>query len=112
MKKIWTLAIAPVALGLIASCTDVAKPLAMTNVNDPAPAAATENHDDGHDAPRISLADAKKEYDADNAVIVDVRDITAYKNEHIKGSLHIPITDIDGKLDKLPKGKKIIAYCS
>jgi 3-mercaptopyruvate sulfurtransferase SseA len=112
MNKIWTLAIAPIALGLVVSCTDVAKPLAITNVNDPAPAAATGTPDDGHDAPRISLADAKKEYDAGNAVIVDVRDITAYKNEHIKGSLNIPITDIDANVDKLPKGKKIIAYCS
>lgn len=64
------------------------------------------------DAPRISLADAKKDYDAGKVVIVDVRNETDYAAEHIKGALNIPSTMIDANADKLPKGKKIIAYCS
>jgi len=108
------------ALCLVMSCTDAAKPLAVSNANEGLPAVNSNEtlalsetgHDDAHDAPRISLADAKKDYDAGNAIIVDVRDVTAYKNEHIKGSLHIPLTELDASVDKLPKGKKIIAYCS
>ena len=64
------------------------------------------------DAPRITLADAKKEYDAGTAVIVDVRAESAYKEEHVKGALNITVDTLAANLNKLPKGKKIIAYCS
>ncbi len=63
-------------------------------------------------AERISLADAKKDFDAGNAVFVDVRSAEVYKIEHIKGALNIPISEIAANINKLPKGKKIIAYCS
>ena len=59
--------------------------------------------------PRISVADAKKEVDAGKAVIVDSRAESAYKAEHIAGSINV--TD-ESKFDTLPKGKKIIVYCS
>ena len=102
--------------GLIfgAACTDAAKPPVLVDARStPPPAAAKDEHaDDGHDAPRISLADAKKDYDAGNAVIVDVRDADAFKLEHIKGSLNIPLAQLDANINKIPKGKKIIAYCS
>lgn len=100
------------ALFVTAACTDAARPPAL--VEGPAPAATVvknEHQDDGHDAPRISLADAKKAYDA-GATVVDVRDATAYKTEHIKGALHIPMSEAAANEDKLPKGKKIIVYCS
>lgn len=78
----------------------------------PAKNAPSATPDEGHDAPRISLADAKKAYDDGDAVIVDVRDVNAYKQERVKGSVNITVQDIDANIDKLPKGKKIIAYCS
>jgi rhodanese-related sulfurtransferase len=43
------------------------------------------------------------------AVIVDSRAEAAYKAEHIAGSINI---DNESKFDTLPKGKKIIVYCS
>ena len=64
------------------------------------------------DANRITVADAKKEYDAGTAVFVDVRAAEAYKMQHIKGALHIPLESLDANLSKLPKGKKLIIYCS
>ena len=64
------------------------------------------------DAPRISLADAKKAFDDGTAVIIDVRDEAAYKQEHIKGSLNIPTATLDAKVKEIPKGKMVIAYCS
>jgi rhodanese-related sulfurtransferase len=102
-------------LMFVAGCTDAAKPPTLVqNTAVPAarPAAEKEHADDGHDAPRISLADAKKAYDGGNVVIVDVRDVNAYKQEHIKGALHIPIAQAAANEDKLPKNKKIIVYCS
>jgi 3-mercaptopyruvate sulfurtransferase SseA len=111
LKFIFLFAIA--GLLFVAACTDAAKPPTIAgNAANPAAAPTPPAHDEGHDAPRISLADAKKDYDAASAIIVDVRDATAYKQEHIKGALHIPMADVAANEDKLPKNKKIIVYCS
>lgn len=99
----------------VASCADTTKPIAVDSSTPiPASPGATQDQraDDGRDAPRISLADAKKEFDAGTAVIIDVRDVNAYKQEHIKGALNITQSDLATSMDKIPKGKKIIAYCS
>ena len=64
------------------------------------------------EANRITVAEAKKELDAGTAVFVDVRAEAAYKMEHIKGALNIPLESLDANLGKLPKGKKLIIYCS
>ena len=104
------------ALFVTAACTDAARPPALAEGPAPTPAATVvpkehEHKDEGHDAPRITLADAKKAYDT-GATFVDVRDVTAYNTEHIKGALNIPISAVAANEDKLPKGKKIIVYCS
>jgi len=64
------------------------------------------------DVPRISVADAKKETDAGNAIVVDARGEGAYQVEHIAGSINIPFGSKDDAFSTLPKGKKIIVYCS
>lgn len=100
------------ALFYAVSCSRVAEQLTRAE-NAFAPksnAGQTAPIDD--DAPRITLADAKKEYDAGSAVIIDVRAESAYKAEHIKGALNITIETLAADLNKIPKGKKIIAYCS
>ncbi|PYS97985.1 MAG: hypothetical protein DMF63_18200 [Acidobacteria bacterium] len=102
-----------VALFVTAACTDAAKPPILAENPGPTTTVVKDGtQDESHDAPRISLADAKKAYDAGNVVFVDVRDAMAYKQEHIKGALHIPISEAEANQDKLPKNKKIIVYCS
>ena len=64
------------------------------------------------DVPRIPLEDAKREYDNGTAVIVDARPEPSYKQEHIAGALNIPIGSPDTRFSEIPKGKKIIVYCS
>lgn len=61
---------------------------------------------------RISIEDAKKEYDAGTAVIVDARSEDSFKAEHIKGAMSIPYGDFDKKYKSIPANKKIIVYCS
>lgn len=63
------------------------------------------------DVPRITIEDAKKAFDDGKAVFVDSRGLDAYRQEHITGAVVIDDTAED-KFDKLPKGKKIIVYCS
>jgi len=64
------------------------------------------------DVPRISVEDAKKEFDAGVAVIVDSRGEQAYAQEHITGSINIPGGSAEEKFAALPKDKKIFVYCS
>ena len=78
------------------------------------PAAAPKTDEHGHtdDAPRINLAEAKKEFDAGNVVFVDTRAAVAYEQEHIKGAINIPAEAAELRYKEIPTGKKIIAYCS
>jgi rhodanese-related sulfurtransferase len=62
--------------------------------------------------PRISPQDAKKEVDAGTAIFVDSRGEAAFEQEHLPGAVVIPFGSGDEKFNSLPKGKKIIVYCS
>ncbi|HQZ96689.1 MAG TPA: rhodanese-like domain-containing protein [Pyrinomonadaceae bacterium] len=63
--------------------------------------------------PRISAEEAKKEYDAGNVVFVDSRGQAAFDVEHLPGAIVVPYQPgVEQSYDNLPKGKKIIVYCS
>ena len=64
------------------------------------------------DAPRISVADAKKAFDDGTAVFIDTRNAASYNDERIKGALNYTVSDIEKRIAEIPKDKKIIAYCS
>lgn len=82
------------------------------NTNDNKNAAPTPpvQPDDG--ASRITLADAKKDFDDGAALFVDTRGKEAYDFEHVKGAVNLPLADFQTRYKELPKDKKIIAYCS
>jgi rhodanese-related sulfurtransferase len=61
---------------------------------------------------RINIPDARTEFDAGRAVIIDVRGEPTYKAGHIKGASMIAYADIASKAAELPKDKLIILYCS
>lgn len=63
-------------------------------------------------APRISAAEARKALDAGQAVLVDVRSLDAWQEEHAKGAVNIPVNEISVRFGELPKDKQIIAYCT
>lgn len=54
------------------------------------------------------LADKMKQEDI---TIIDVRPKQEFKEGHIAGALNIPVEELSDKLDKLPEGKEIVAYC-
>ena len=62
--------------------------------------------------PRISAEDAKKAFDAGDAIFVDSRAESAWEQERLPGALSIPFGSGEDKFSSLPKGKKIIVYCS
>jgi 3-mercaptopyruvate sulfurtransferase SseA len=86
--------------------------LSKTNAPKTNNAPKTDEHGHADDAPRITLADAKKDFDAGTAVFVDTRADAAYKNERIKGAINLTMGDVEARYKELPTNKKIIAYCS
>ncbi len=63
---------------------------------------------------RISMAEFKKLYSANEVVVIDVRSQDAYLGGHIPGALSMPEETLNGPVaEKLKKmGKPIAAYCS
>lgn len=65
------------------------------------------------EVPRITLEEAKKDFDAGIAVFIDSRGDVAWSQEHIAGSVSSgKIGPIEENYPNIPKGKKIIVYCS
>ena len=48
---------------------------------------------------------------ARTAVVVDVRQPQEWRASHIDGALHIPLTQLSGRLAQLPLDKTIITVC-
>jgi len=93
---------APEKVNIISSATPANLPAAVQ----PAPV------DEGANAPRISAEEAKKDYDNKAAVFVDTHPKAQYDIEHIAGAINVQANTIKQNFDKIPTGKKIIAYCS
>ena len=100
------------------ACNDAAKPPVRVANQPVATPAQQQPASDGHDeaavddAPRITLAEAKKDFDNKAAVFVDTHAKEQFDLEHIPGAINVQANTIKQNMDKIPKGKKIIAYCS
>jgi phage shock protein E len=57
--------------------------------------------------PKVDL----KEVLSKGATILDVRSTGEFAGGHIKGSVNIPLDQLEQRMGKLPKGKAIIACC-
>jgi rhodanese-related sulfurtransferase len=104
------LAIAAVSMIALAGCNSTdskAGPMAKAT-----PGTATQAAAPVDDVHRISISEAKAEFDGGKAVIIDVRGEPTFKAGHIKGAQMIAFQDIATKSGELPKDKTIILYCS
>ena len=45
-------------------------------------------------------------------VLLDVRTNAEVAQGKIKGALHIPLSELPDRLDEVPRGKRVITYCS
>ncbi len=81
----------------------------VVNTNNAVAPPAVQN---GDEAPRISLADAKKDFDDGTALFVDTRQKPSYDEEHVKNAINLSAEMFDEHYKELPKDRKIIAYCS
>jgi len=118
MKKITSLMFLSVfALSVLTACQSASTANSTANNTNKAnqPKAAqpkTDEHGHTDDAPRITLAEAKKDFDAGNTVFIDTRAAASYNAERIKGAINLPMEAVEARYKEIPTGKKIIAYCS
>ena len=62
--------------------------------------------------PRISIAETKAHFDANTAIIVDVRRADDYAASHIPNALSIPEDELEASLGELPQDAEILLYCT
>jgi len=75
-------------------------------------AAVPQGTVEGDGVRRVTPAQAHEAFDNGVAVIIDMRGEEQYKSEHIKGSINIPLGQLDARMGELPRNKMIITYCS
>jgi len=120
-RNIFLLATAA-SLFAVAACTDAAEPVSISKTQTATPPQSAisqtpgsqqvAHSDDGQDAPRISLEEAKKAFDEKSATFIDTHVKATYDAGHIPGAINITVQDLEAKFNTIPKGKRIIAYCS
>jgi PBP1b-binding outer membrane lipoprotein LpoB len=77
------------------------------------PAAGAAVPTDAQDVPRITPQDLKSMLDAgDKVLVVDARSLASYQASHIVGAGSMPLDEIDARYKELPKGVKIVFYCT
>ena len=77
------------------------------------PVEHADDHAKEDAVPRTKAPDAVRLVKAGEAILVDVRDAGSYETMHAKGALHVSFQDIqEGKIEKLPKDKALIFYCT
>ncbi|HYW70495.1 MAG TPA: rhodanese-like domain-containing protein [Pyrinomonadaceae bacterium] len=74
-----------------------------------APSPASQPADN---ARRITVEELHKLWEKNDVLIIDTRPESAYKQEHIKGSISMPTGTVLDHLSELPKDKLIAAYCT
>ena len=107
MRNLLTAATLSVLAIVIACANTSSSNATVALVNGPSPTATptvtpTVTPTPPEDAPRISLADAKKAFDDGTAFFVDARPAETYKQEHIKGAVNITSATLDTRLKDLP----------
>ena len=52
-----------------------------------------------------------EDLESGNAFVLDVRDRSEFESGHIESAVNIPLNDLRSRMDELPKGSEIWAYC-
>lgn len=58
------------------------------------------------------LSSTDHEADAAEPVLLDVRNIGEYETGHLPDSLHIPLAELRRRIDEVPTGRPVVAYCA
>jgi DNA-binding transcriptional ArsR family regulator len=65
----------------------------------------------GEEVERIGRDELRERMRRGDVVLVDVRPTDEFAAGHIEGARSIPVDELDRRLDELPAGLEVIAYC-
>jgi ArsR family transcriptional regulator len=63
------------------------------------------------DAGNVVSRDEAASLSRQRAVLLDVRPRPEFEAGHLRGAVNIPIDELSGRLEELPKNQRIVAYC-
>jgi predicted sulfurtransferase len=98
-----------IAIGGIVACNSHETIMSQVPNSSPTPKTLAPPPDD---ARRIKADELHDLWTKGDVLIIDTRAESAYKDEHIKGSISIPSGTLKDKMAELPKNKMIVAYCT
>ena len=61
---------------------------------------------------RVNSDEAAQMLEKDGAVIIDVRGDDEWATGHVKGAIHIPVDDLQSRIDELPRDKTLLFICA
>jgi 3-mercaptopyruvate sulfurtransferase SseA len=64
------------------------------------------------EVPRVTAQEAYQAQTSGEAEIIDTRSKTQYEQEHIAGSINIPLDQLENRMDELDPGTWYITYCT
>lgn len=59
----------------------------------------------------IGLEALRERVATGDVVVLDVRPAEEYRHGHIAGAQSIPVDELEARLDELPEGTEVVAYC-
>jgi predicted sulfurtransferase len=98
-----------VAIGGLVACNSSETLLSQAPATSASPQQPSQPSDG---ARRIGAKDLHALWEKGDVLVIDTRAESAYKDEHIKGSISMPTGTLSGRIDELPRNKMIVAYCT
>ena len=59
----------------------------------------------------LARAEAERLANDDLAILLDVRPTIEYEHGHLPGAISLPVEELPNHLDRLPRDRRIVAYC-
>jgi len=61
--------------------------------------------------PLVGAREARRTL-VDGAAALDVREAAEFAAGHIEGAVHVPLGDLEGRLDEVPRDRPVVVYCA
>jgi rhodanese-related sulfurtransferase len=94
----------------VAACYRMLREVALSHLPD-AEAARTAYLGTDEPAEPVDRDELLRRAVAGEALVIDVRPAEEYAAGHIPGAVSIPLGELSARLDELPSGRQIVAYC-
>lgn len=59
----------------------------------------------------VQVPEKAAAFDSGSTVLIDVRTAMEYENGHLEGAVHIPVDELRGRIQEIPKEKEVLVYC-